>query len=147
MTARWSTGAWTSRSFSTGVRSPSLLPTSDPCILHPESLCRTPDLPLLSQSLEVPTVLPDTTGTLVCALGLILGLGASLGGITLIITGMCPAPSGALGVSGEEGGDSAQGWGVRTRDLEGSRDKQRGRQGVRLEGGGQRRTQNCELEA
>ncbi|XP_059736338.1 HLA class II histocompatibility antigen, DO alpha chain isoform X3 [Bos taurus] len=54
---------------------------------------------------QVPTALPDTTGTLVCALGLVLGLGGFLGGITLIITGTClsstPRCSGGLGEEGD----------------------------------------------
>ncbi|XP_043763041.1 HLA class II histocompatibility antigen, DO alpha chain-like isoform X1 [Cervus elaphus] len=40
---------------------------------------------------QVSTPLPDTKGTLVCALGLALGLGGFLVGITLIITGDGPS--------------------------------------------------------
>ena len=88
----------------------------------------------------MPTALPDTAGTLVCALGLVLGLGGFLGGITLIITGTClsstPRCSGGLG---EEGGDLHRMGVEDERFREGSRDKQRGGKGVRLEGGGQRK--------
>ncbi|XP_057555199.1 HLA class II histocompatibility antigen, DO alpha chain-like [Hippopotamus amphibius kiboko] len=38
---------------------------------------------------QVPPPLPDTTGTLVCALGLALGLAGFLVGVALIITGTC----------------------------------------------------------